>query len=37
MAQNEVLFTGLEVRFDVSEGQAEWRDRYNERHPAPLD
>lgn len=37
MTQNEVLFAELEVRLDASEVQAEWCDRCNQGHPAPLD
>lgn len=37
MAQNEALYAEVEARLDASECQAEWCDRCNEGHPAPLD
>ncbi len=37
MMQNENLYAELDARLDVSEVNAEWCDRCNEGHPAPLD
>lgn len=37
MELNESLYNELDARLDVSEENAEWCDRCNEGHSAPLD